>query len=276
MTITLLDGPMGTQLDARGADTRLPLWSARPLREQPELVRAIHAGFAAAGASVHTTNTFRTRRRTAGDEWESLARLAVTLAREAVPPEHRVAGGLAPLEDCYRPDLSPPDPYDAHAELAAVLADAGCDLLLCETFPHSKEALAATRAALDTGSETWLALTAGPDATLLTPSELARTAAAAVELGASAVLVNCVAATRTTPYVRALAEVLGDAVPFGAYANAGSPDEDVGWRADPGFGAERYVAFAREWVDLGARLLGACCGTGPEHVAALRNEFCMR
>lgn len=274
MRLTILDGPMGTELDARGADTRLPLWSARPLRDQPELVRAIHRDFARAGATVHTTNTFRTRRRTIGDEWEALARRAVRLAREAVPADHRVAGSLAPLEDCYRPERSPARSHGEHAELAAVLAEEGCDLLLCETFPSPSEALEATRAAVDTGLETWLALTAGPDATLLTPDELARAAVQALERGASAVLVNCVAATRTLPYVEALAREVGDAAPFGAYANAGAPDDEVGWAADRTLGAERYAELAREWVERGATILGTCCGTGPEHVAAIAKLDC--
>ncbi len=261
--LTLLDGPIGTELLARGVPTPIPLWSAWALEHRPETVREIHRDYVAAGAHVHTANTFRTKSRTTPD-WETLARRAVALAREGGAA--RVAGSIAPLEDCYRPDLSPPEPEAEHAELAWVLADAGCDLLLCETFPHLGEGLAALRAAVATGLPTWIAFTAGPDADLLTPAELAEGARRARDLGAAAVLVNCVPASRTLPYVQALAAV---GLPFGAYANAGQPDEKMGWLAEPD-APERYLAHARTWIDAGATMVGSCCGTGPAHVRALK------
>ena len=229
--ITTLDGPMGTELAARGVPTPLPAWSAGALDSHPDVVADIHRAYAAAGATVHTTNTFRTQRRLFPERWAELAHRAVRLTRDAVPAGHRVAGSLAPLEDCYSPERSPPDPGPEHRELARVLAQAGCDLLICETFPHLGEALAAVEQAVTTGLETWVAFTAGPEADLLTPGDVAAGARAAARLGAAAVLVNCVPATRTLPYVKALA---GVGVPFGAYANAGAPDDAIGWRPKPG------------------------------------------
>lgn len=271
----LLDGPMGTELLARGVPTPLPGWSAHALDHAPDVVAAIHRDYAAAGATIHTACTFRTRPRTA-DRWEDLARRAVRLCREAIPSTHRVAGSLAPLEDCYRPDLSPPDPRPEHRALARVLAEEGCDLLLCETFPHVGEALVAVEEAVATGLETWLSLTAGPHADLLTPRQVRDGALHAVRAGASAVLVNCVPATRTLDFVRALAEVAGaTGVPFGAYANAGAPDDRMGWSPAPPdpAAAERYADLAAAWVEAGATILGSCCGTSPAHIAALARRF---
>ncbi len=264
--ITVLDGPVGTELAARGVPTPLPGWSVHAIRNHPEVLAAIHRDHALAGATVHTANTFRTRPATAGPAWRTLAVQAVRICRDAVPPHHRVAGSIAPVEDCYRPDLSPPDAARHHRELAACLAP-HCDLLLCETFPHPDEALAAVQAAVATGTETWLALTAGPDADLMSPTAMAEAGRRAVDAGAAAVLVNCVAASRTLPYVEALVAALGD-VPVGAYANAGHPDERMGWRAAPD-AASHYAAHARRWVDAGATLVGGCCGTGPEHIRAI-------
>jgi S-methylmethionine-dependent homocysteine/selenocysteine methylase len=215
---------------------------------------------------VHTANTFRTKRRSVGADWERLAYRAIEIARRAVPAGHRIAASLAPLEDCYRPDLSPADPRPEHRELAKSLARAGADLILCETFPHVGEALIAVEASVATGLPTWVAFTAGPDGTLLSPIEVERGAREAIALGASAVLVNCVAATRTLPYVERLA-TLGH--PFGAYANAGGIDEGLGWSSDAR-AADAYAAHAQTWLDAGATLVGGCCGTGPSHIAALR------
>lgn len=269
--MTVLDGPVGTELAARGVPTPLPGWSVDAIEAAPDVLAAIHADYAAAGATVHTTNTFRTRPDTAGKRWAELARRAVATCRHAVPRDHRVAGSLAPLADCYRPDRSPPHPYPQHVALAEVLADAGCDLLLCETFAHPGEALAAVRAARSTGLETWLALTAGPDGTLLTPSELADVGRRARDFGVDRVFVNCTAASRTLPYVEALVAAL-PGLPVGAYANAGHPDEHVGWRSGPP-GPARYLDHARRWIDAGATTIGGCCGTGPEHIRAIARSF---
>ncbi len=266
---TLLDGPMGTELAARGVRTELPEWSARGLIDAPQAVAAIHRDYRDAGATVHTANTFRTKRRQVGDRWEELARLAVALARDAIGRAERVAGSIAPLEDCYRPDSSPADPRAEHRELAAVLADAGCDVLLCETFPHVGEALVAVEEAVRTGVETWVSFTAGPDATLLTPRAMREGARAAREAGAAAVLVNCVPAKDTLRFLEAIAT---SGAPFGAYANAGRPDDRIGWSVtidEPCDGASRYAELAERWITAGATLVGGCCGTGPDHTRAL-------
>jgi S-methylmethionine-dependent homocysteine/selenocysteine methylase len=265
LVITLLDGPLGTELAARGVPTPGPGWSAFALDHAPEVVAAIHRDYAQAGAIVHTANTFRTKRRQLGGRWEELARRAINLARGAVPAGQRVAGSIAPLEDCYRPDLSPPNPRPEHRELARVLASAGVDLLICETFAHVGEALVAVEEAVATGVETWASFTAGPDGALLTPVEVEAAAVEAARCGARAVLVNCTAATRLLPYVERLASA---GVPFGAYANAGAPEERLGWTDAPD--TERYAQIAATWVRAGATLLGGCCGTGPAHIRALR------
>jgi S-methylmethionine-dependent homocysteine/selenocysteine methylase len=267
----VLDGAMGTELDRRGVRLATPAWSAPATVDAPEVVASIHHDYAAAGATLHTANTFRTRRRSAGARWEELLRLAVRSAREH--GRGRVAGSIGPVEDCYRPDLSPGlAARGEHAEVARVLADEGVDVLLCETFPHPLEAVAAVEAAVATGTETWVALTAGPDATLLTPAAMRAAAEACASAGARAVLVGCTAARDTARFVEAIAEV---SPVFGASANAGDARDGIGWEADPGQAAARYVALAATWMDLGASILGGCCGTRPEHiarVAALVNE----
>ena len=118
----------------------------------------------------------------------------------------------------------------------------------------------------------WVSFTAGPDADLLRPAEVRAGAQEAVRLGATAVLVNCVPATRTLPYPRALADL---GVPFGAYANAGAADEALGWAGhhDDPDAAERYADLAEGWVAAGASLLGSCCGTGPRTIRALHARF---
>ncbi|MEZ4338535.1 MAG: homocysteine S-methyltransferase family protein [Sandaracinaceae bacterium] len=267
--VQLLDGPMGTELARRGVSTKLPMWSASALWQAPEVVSAIHRDYADAGATVHTANTFRTTARAMGADWARWAREAVALARGAVPEGQRIAGSIAPLEDCYRPDLSPgggPDVEAEHRGLADVLADAGCDLLLCETFPRTDEALAAVRAARATGVETWLALTAGYEANLMAPEVMAEAARRAADLGVAAVLVDCTPSAVTQRWVDALATA---GIPFGAYANGGLANDEDGFTAAPD-APETYAAQALGWVAAGATIVGGCCGTTPAHLRAVR------
>ncbi len=276
--VVLLDGPMGTELSVRGVDTPAPGWSANALEVAPETVMAIHRDYATAGAVVHTTATFRTRPGAVGERWEELAHLAVRLTREAVPEDHLVAGSVAPVEDCYRPDLSPgpKTARKAHSGLCRVLCEAGVDLVLCETFADPREGLIAVECALDTGKETWVAFTPGPGADLLTPRELAAAGASAARKGASAVMVNCVSESKALPYLEALVGAVGDrSVRVGIYPNAGDAGEGLGWGAGPE-GAIAFAELAARWVDVGATIIGGCCGTGPGHIAEVRRALTRR
>jgi S-methylmethionine-dependent homocysteine/selenocysteine methylase len=258
---------MGTELGRHGVALPSPQWSAFALEAAPETVALIHREYAAAGATVHTANTFRTKRRSVGDRWDELARRAVRIARTCAGPDQRVAASLAPLEDCYRPDRSPGRSARAeHRELARVLADEDVDILLCETFAAHEEAVVAVEEAVRTGVETWIALTAGPEGSLMSPDAMARLAVECARAGARTVLVNCTPATKTLPFVRAIG-ACGAAI--GAYANAGAPGEGLGWDADPRRAARAYARIAREWIDAGATIVGGCCGTGPDHIAEL-------
>ncbi|MCB9663030.1 MAG: homocysteine S-methyltransferase family protein [Alphaproteobacteria bacterium] len=262
--VIVLDGALGTLLAARGVPAPPPAWSAAAVRSHPEVLRDIHRAYAAAGAQVHTAATFRTTPRAVGADAWPLTRDAVALAREAVPADHRVAGSLAPLEDCYRPDLSPPSPGPEHARHAEHLARAGVDLVLVETFAHVGEALAATEAALRTGLPVWTALSPGYRGDLLDPHALADGARAAAALGAERVLVNCLPAIGAAPFVAALAAV---GVPWGIHANAGAPEDGL-HHGQPG-AAEAYGRLAAGWAAAGASVIGGCCGTGPAHIACV-------
>ena len=257
---------MGTQLGALGHSLEPPLWSANALLDNPDAVLSLHQAYASAGADIHTANSFRCQPGRHPD-WRALLELSVSLAREAALETQLVAGSIAPKEDCYRPDLSPEDARSTHCQTAEALVDAGVDLLLCETFPHPGEALQAVQAALDTGCETWLMLTAGPFGKLLSPSSLIRCAEQAVARGASMVGINCTSVAQLQPFVLALQE---SGLPFAISANAGAPEEGLGWDSPPKQAAERYKDHARGWIAAGAQAIGSCCGTAPAHTQSLR------
>ena len=271
MPVRILDGAIGTELISRGLELEAPGWSAAAMAVAPNLLAEIHADYVRAGATLHTANTFRTQPRALGEGWVDALRAAVGIARDAVPPGCAVLGSMAPVEDCYRPDLSPgAAARPQHREIASALAHAGCDVLLCETFADGAEAIVAAEEAVATGLPVWLSLTAGPYGDLLSPAELARIGKDAASIGIERLLVNCIAATQIDAYVDAIAAL---SVPTGVYANAGSEDEALGWGATSPRAAEAYADLAERWKEAGASVIGGCCGTGPLHIQALAERF---
>ena len=295
--VLLLDGATGTELNRRGADTRLPLWSARALIENPDLLRAIQMDYVAAGADILTTNTFRTHRRTltragAGERTRELTQYAVQIAREAARPADRqifIAGSMSPLEDCYSPQLVPPDAelQSEHAEMARDLAEVGCDLLLVETMNTIREAAIATRCAAATGLPVCVSFVVGPGGRppdqiprardessapapllLLSGESIAAAVAAVQPLNPAVILANCVPLAFID---RALDELrAAHRGPIGLYANIGHADDQTGWKLTEDVLPEAYARCAQQWLRNGAAIVGGCCGTTPDHIAAIR------
>lgn len=290
--VLVLDGAMGTELAARGADLNDPLWSARVLAHQPELVRAVHADYYAAGADVAITASYQaTFEGFAVLGWSSqqaadVMRLSVRLAVEArdafwSESQHRqgrprplVAASVGPygayLADGseYRGDygLSVADLVDFHRPRWAVLADAGADVLACETVPTLTEARAFLRL-LDEFPQVWAWISFSARDKLHT-NHGESVAACAAEIGAHprvvAVGVNC-----TPPqYIEGLVRQMRAAtdVPVLVYPNSGEQYDPVS-KSWHGEGAcEAFAQDAVCWYRAGARLIGGCCRTTPAHI----------
>jgi S-methylmethionine-dependent homocysteine/selenocysteine methylase len=264
--------------------TRLPLWSAHALADEADrlTLRAIHEDYARAGADIVVTNTFRTNLRTldrAGrkSDWRELNRRAVQAARDGVAAAGAstlVAGGLAPLEDCYSPELVPEYEvcYDEHRRQAELLAQLGVDLILIETMNAAREATAALRAAAETGADDVISLCPKPPAQLLSGESLEQVVPEIIDLGAmnlKGVLLNCATPEVMEACYPKLIELAGS-VPHGIYPHIGEPDDSTGWKlppaGEPGPLAERLLS----WIDVGTAFIGGCCGTTPQHINALR------
>jgi S-methylmethionine-dependent homocysteine/selenocysteine methylase len=293
----VLGGPMGSELVRRGVR-----WRGHGMLTDAEAVRELYAEYLATGPDLIRTNTFQLNRRIYLDVFRDpahmahigapglerraadLTRRAVELAREARDASGRdavaIAGVMSPLEHCFRPDLAPePEAARAeHAELAGILAEAGADLLLLESMNTLAEARAAAAAARTTGLPFWVSFVLGPDGLVLGGEILAGAARAMRDMGAEAVLVNCVPPEDVGPAI----ETLADGGASGAFPHVGKFDPPS-WKFEffPRFGEtetwppERLADAAAGWRRAGARIVGGCCGTGPEHTRALtgmRNE----
>jgi len=275
----LFDGPTGTELHRRGVDTSLPLWSARALLTAPDVLRAVHRDYLEAGAEVITANTFRTHERSlaAGGQPGQGAELtleAVEIAREVAGDRAYVAGSLAPLEDCYRPDLVPDRLalLVEHDSMARNLARSGADLILVETHNTVREAVAAARAAATTALPVLVSFVVGRDAQLLSGESVAEAVQAVLPFEPTGLLVNCGPAPDLLPALLQIREA-APGIPFGAYGNVGYADDRVGWVSTDAVDPQAYADHAESWMDAGATIVGSCCGTGPDHVRALRRRI---
>ncbi|TSC76299.1 MAG: Homocysteine S-methyltransferase [Parcubacteria group bacterium Gr01-1014_31] len=279
--VYILAGATGSEILRRGFPTKLPLWSAQVLFEKPELVRQIYVDYIRAGADIIVTNTFRTQRRTlakAGraDATGRINRLAVDLALQA---RGEAAGGqpvligasMTTLEDCYRPDLLPTaqEMEAEHREQAQLLASAPIDFFLLETFNSIQEAVIAARAAAATGKPLMVSFTANTRGDILNGDQWSEAIRQVEEFSPLAIMVNCVPPAVATAALEKIKR--STALPFGAYANgAGEADTTDGWKFSSGDRIGQYLDHCRDWADMGATIIGGCCGTNHEYTRAYR------
>ncbi len=278
--VVVLDGATGTELQRRGVATPLPLWTADAAVRAPDVLRQIHRDYLDAGADIVTANTFRTtpytmrklgRPQSDAVEW---TQRSVDVAREvcAQAGHGLVAGSMAPLEDCFRPELVPPGDVllHEHAKHARHLADAGVDLLLVETMNTAREAHDAAQVALETGLPVLVSMVLDPDGEgdVYSGEDLDVAWAHVRSLPVDALLVNCAPPHVVTAALERM-HWKGETRPRGAYANFGVENDVNGWTPNATTPPDTYGEVARTWQQLGARILGGCCGTTPAHVRAL-------
>ncbi|RWP39530.1 MAG: homocysteine S-methyltransferase family protein [Mesorhizobium sp.] len=286
-SVILTDGGMGQELVRRSSSDPTPLWSARVLIDEPDLVRDLHAEFIRAGARVITINTYsatpeRLAREGAEDLFKPLQQRGIELARQARDQagDAAIAGCLSPLFGSYAPALtiSFEDTLDIYRRIVAEQAD-GVDLFLCETMASAEEARAAVTAASESGKPVWVSWTLADHGTprLRSGETIAAAARALDGLRVAARLINC---CRPEAIAAALPEMIGLGGPVGAYANGftsvealkhGGTVEVLHARHD--LDPDAYSDQAVGWVEAGADIVGGCCEVGPAHIAALRDRL---
>lgn len=298
-SVVVLDGALATELEARGCDLRDPLWSARVLIEQPELIRQVHADYYAAGADVATTASYQAtfegfaKRGFSEAQAADLMRKSVTLAAEArdafwADPANRVnrmrplvAASVGPygafLADGseYRGDYA----LDEHGLVAfhrarfGVLAESGTDLLACETLPCLSEARALLRLLSEHPAMwAWISFSCKDGAHLSSGESFSEAAAlVGTHPQVAAVGVNCTPARHIPALIYAARAATS--TPVAVYPNSGEDYDPVTktWHGERA--CDAYADDARTWFDAGARVIGGCCRTTPAHIRAVADEI---
>jgi len=275
----IADGGMGTSLFAAGLETggSPELWNV----EHPDRVQAIHAGFIEAGADIILTNTFggtryRLKLHQMDDRVDELNQAATRVAHAAADAAGRpvvVAGDMGPTGELFEPlgILTRALGIDAFTEQARALAAGGADILWIETMSSCEEVEAAALGAAATGLPVVCTLTfdtAGRTMMGMTPEDAA-VFCQGLDVSPVAFGANCGngPAELVNAMTRLAAAARADAVLI-AKSNCGIPDFIDGQVCYDGT-PEIMAVYARMARDAGARIIGGCCGSTPEHLRAM-------
>ena len=274
------DGAMGTMLQEAGlTDGGAPeLWNV----EQPEKVEGILEAYAASGANLITTCTFggtrpRLEMHDLGDRVEELNRAGAELARRVADrhPGSYVLGDVGPSGELMEPmgTLTPETAQELFREQIRGLVQGGADAILIETMSDLGEVEAAVGAAKAEAPGLPILVTMSFDTNLRTmmgvkPGQAVEAVGA---MGAHVVGANC---GRGPDEMRQIAAELAEARPAGLFlmtqSNAGLPQlvgDEFRYDGTP----EVMADWARDMRALGIDVIGACCGSTPEHIAAMRD-----
>ncbi len=279
----VIDGGMGTELERRGVRMDGGVWSGVAVLEQPSVVREVHEDFISAGAEVIITNTFSSARHMLepagyGDRLEQINRDAVILAKAAIKrtgaSNVMIAGSICEWAMDGDSPWSKPDRVAVSvAEQAKILATAGVDLLALEMCQEPEFSVPAIQAAMETGLPVWIGVScqSRPNVAMLPVFDYADRSFEHL-VGAIATLepeaVNIMhSPVPDVPIALDLLRTVWDG-PVGVYPESGY-FTNPNWQFVDIIDPADLTRAAETWLARGVRLLGGCCGLGPDHVRAL-------
>jgi methionine synthase I (cobalamin-dependent) len=264
---------MGTMLQAtdllgRSAPEELNL-------RAPEAVLQVHAGYVEAGSDIIETNSFggsrlKLAKKGMADQVREVNVAAAQIAREAAGERVLVAGSVGPLGELLQPlgRLTPEEAADAFREQTQALAEGGVDLFIIETMYDLAEIRIALEAARETGLPAICTMTFDTNHHTMMGVSPAQAVTSLYEWEADVIGANCGnGPAETEVAVQQMREACPEAVLI-AQPNAGRPrrvGDQVIFDATP----EEMAAYARQYVALGVKIVGGCCGTTPEHIRAI-------
>lgn len=295
----ILDGGLATELENAGHDLGHPLWSAKLLKESPQAILQQHCAFLEAGADIISTVGYQATfpglmaQGHTYDEASELMLLAVEIACEA---RNQVASSLSsptrikPLVaasigpyGAYLADgseyrgqygISATELHEFHAARFALLAGTDADLIACETIPDFAEAeVLADLSGQTVEARTWISFSC-PDGTHIsdgtpfaTCAELAQNSPGIAALG-----INCTAPEYASSLI-ASARKAGLTKPLIVYPNSGEKYDPIRKTWQGSGSTESFVEAARQWLEIGADVMGGCCRVTTRHIRELRNAF---
>ena len=295
----LLDGGVSTEIRRRGVALDENVWSGLTTKTNPDQVREVHEDYIRAGAQVITANTYSTARHVLesvnlGHESKLLNFKSVQLAQQArdnvAQEEVYIAGSMSSMPPLthHHEVATGEHVVSSYQELAEGLAQAGVDVIIAEMMRDIENASIVIEAAVSTGLPVWIGYSAmmadnGVDVRSLrwkntddttSAHDFGEMVEALKPLGGQAAGIMHTRVEDTAPALRVLREHWSG--PLLAYAETGKlilPD----WRYEEVSPPDEYAHEIEGWIrDYGVQIVGGCCGTGPEHIRALKQLLSSR
>ena len=285
----ILDGAMGTELQARGVPMDGEVWSAKALLTHADAVQKLHEDYIRVGADIIITNTFSASRNmlgptALGDKVREINLRAVELARRARDQSAGardvwIAGAISPMATGGGTKRLPGIDEAARnfREQAELLAKAGVDVILLEMLRDVAYASAAVDAAASAGLPVWVGFSCRQKSGTLVmhpvmdePIPFRDVIGPILARGGSLVAVMHTEVHDTTPGLEMVRKSWSG--PLGAYPNSGyftMPN----WQFVDIISPEAFLGEAARWVASGVQVVGGCCGIGPDHIRMLKERL---
>lgn len=276
--ILILDGALGTQLESYDLPLSLPIWSADANLNNPEIVTKIHNDYIKAGANVITTNTFRStpwtyrksgfsKLKAYNSAKDSFFR-AIDCARKASNEEIQIAGAITSVEDCYQPNKYPGKmaTEETYGQLLEWFSEAEVDIILFETMGHIEEikiAIEMTSSILD---PIWVSLIMLDEETLLDGTLFLDFFQLFENNNIDSLLLNC---NNIDITIEAMKKISNLNIPrFGAYPNLGLKEYQNNFQEI--VNRSNFIPKMESLLKTDLGIIGACCGSTPEHIKILK------
>jgi len=298
--LLITDGAAGTHLESMGCDLNDDLWTAKILKDNPELIKKLHRDYFQAGSDFGVTVSYQAtiegyiKKGLTREQAIDLIKISASLMLEARDEwwqqegkaDHRrypiAAASIGPygafLADGseYRGDyeLSKEELRQFHKERIEILWNQGVDLIAAETIPRLDEALIIAEIVQQLDAKCWITFSAQNESQICNGQDITECIRALEPFDSVvAVGVNCTAPQFIGGLIKNInTETNKPIVVYGNLGNSYDPNSKT-WCEHGKDGATSYLNYAQQWKALGAKIIGGCCGTTPNEIKQIFSDL---
>jgi len=281
--IKILDGAMGSELIRRGEVLPPHIWSSEINLTNPDLVYEIHKNYIEKGADHITTNTFRTTPRAykkiglthtesfyrAQESFDS----AINMAKKASNGKIKILGSIAPLEDCYSPELFPGEKIanEEFEEIGRMFHNSSIDCLILETMNSIVETRTCLEAIEKFNIPIWVSFNLLNSTQIRSGEPLEKAIKMIGKYAVDCLLLNCNPLERT---MEALI-IMNTFWPkkWGIYPNIGKGEPSPDGVISDYYSDKEFLKAVDRSASMGAHIIGGCCGSSPKHISLIKRHL---
>jgi|TARA_B100000809_G_C15117516_1_gene523015 homocysteine S-methyltransferase len=280
--LSLLDGAIGSELILRGETLPPHIWSAEVNLSNPDLLLNIYKEYINAGSNYITTNTFRTTTRAykktglstiqANEIAKKSMHSAISIAKRSANKSIKILGSIAPLEDCYSPQLFPgvENAKNEFSIIAKWLKEGGIDGYILETMNNITETQICLEVIQDYKLPVWVSFNLLDSYRIQSGETLENAINMTTNFDVDCILLNCNPVERTQ---EALKIISNQCSIWGIYPNLGIGEPSPDGVISKYYSDDEFLKLCKNAIDLGASVVGGCCGTSPRHIKILTDNF---